>query len=78
MSRQYLQELGRPHIVSETESWNIAEAQSSIGITSNGKTEAKRCEESDGVIVPMIARTAQPCIGKDPCFDQVWNGGKCL
>ena len=58
MSVEYLQELGRPHIVSEAQSWNIAEAQSSKGITSNGKTEAKRCEESDGVIVPMIARTA--------------------
>jgi len=78
MSTQYLQELGRPHIVSGTVSWNIAVVRSSGSITSNGKTETKRCEESDGVIVPMIAGTTQPCIGKDPCFDQVWNGGKCL
>ena len=78
MSRQYLQELGRPHIVSEFESWNIAVNRSSQGITSNGKSEAMRCEESEGVIVPMIAWTTQPCIGKDPYFDRVWNGGKCL
>jgi len=78
MSIQYLQELGRPHIVSGIESWNIAVIRSSLGITSNGKSEAKRCEESEGVIVPMIAWTTQPRIGKDPYFDQVWNGGKCL
>lgn len=78
MSTQYLQELGRPHIVSEIESWNIAVKRSSLGITSNGKSEAMRCEESEGVIVPMIAWTTQPRIGKDPYFDQVWNGGKCL
>ena len=78
MSTQYLQELGRPHIVSEFESWNIAMNRSSLGITSNGKSEAMRCEESDGVIVPMIAWTTQPRIGKDPYFDRVWNGGKCL
>ena len=57
MPTQYLQELGRPHIVSKTESWNIAVERSSIGITRNGKSEAMRCEESDGVIVPMILRT---------------------
>jgi hypothetical protein len=78
MLTQYLQELGRPHIVSEIESWNIAVMWSSQGITSNGKSEAMRCEESEGVIVPMIAWTTQPCIGKDPYFDRVWNGGKCL
>jgi hypothetical protein len=78
MPTQYLQELGRPHIVSEIESWNIAKIRSSLGITSNGKSEAMRYEESEGVIVPMIAWTTQPRIGKDPCFDQVWNGGKCL
>ena len=78
MSTQYLQELGRPHIVSGIESWNIAVIRSSLGITSNGKSEAMRCEESEGVIVPMIAWTTQPCIGKDPYFDRVWNGGKCL
>lgn len=78
MSTQYLQELGRPHIVSEIESWNIAVIRSSQGITSDGKSEAMRCEESEGVIVPMIAWTTQPRIGKDPYFDRVWNGGKCL
>ena len=76
MPTQYLQELGRPHIVSKAESWNIAEDQSSGCITYQGKAEAKRCEESDGVIVPMIVGTTQPCIGKDPCFDHVWIGGK--
>ena len=78
MSTQYLQELGRPHIVSGIGSWNIAVIRSSLGITSNGKSEAMRCEESEGVIVPMIAWTTQPRIGKDPYFDRVWNGGKCL
>ena len=78
MSTQYLQELGRPHIVSGIESWNTAVIRSSLGITSNGKSEAMRCEESEGVIVPMIAWTTQPRIGKDPYFDHVWNGGKCL
>jgi hypothetical protein len=78
MSTQYLQELGRPHIVSEIESWNIAVNRSSPGITSNGKSETMRCEESEGVIVPMIVWTTQPCVGKDPYFDRVWNGGKCL
>ena len=78
MSTQYLQELGRPHIVSGIGSWNIAVIRSSQGITSNGKSEAMRCEESEGVIVPMIGWTTQPRIGKDPYFDRVWNGGKCL
>ena len=77
MPIQYLQELGRPHNVSLIESWNIAKIGSSGRITSNGKSEAMRYEESEGVIVPMIAWTTQPCIGKDPCFGQVWNGGKC-
>jgi len=76
MPTQYLQELGRPHIVSKAESWNTAEVRSSERITGNGKSETMRCEESDGVIVPMIPRTTQPWIGKDPCFDQVWIGGK--
>ena len=78
MPTQYLQELGRPHIVSGIESWNIAVIRSSLGITSNGKSEAMRFEESEGVIVPMIAWTTQPRIGKDPYFDHVRNGGKCL
>jgi hypothetical protein len=57
MSTQYLQELGRPHIVSGIESWNIAVIRSSERITGNGKSETMRCEESEGVIVPMIVGT---------------------
>ena len=56
--------------------WQVV--QSSGSITRKGKSEAMWCEKSDEVIVPRSARTTQPCIGKDLCFDHALNGGKCL
>ena len=50
---------------------------SSRSITRKGKSEAMQCEKSDEVIVPMIAGTTQPCIGKDLCFDRALKGGTC-
>jgi len=40
MVAQYLGELGRSHIIFKALSWNIAEVQSSGGITRNGKAKA--------------------------------------
>jgi hypothetical protein len=50
---------------------------SSNGITHPGKSNAMWCEKSDEVIVPMIAGTTQPCIGKDLYFDRALKGGTC-
>ena len=77
MSTQYLQELGRSHIVSKAESWNIAEVQSSGGITHRGKAETMRCEKSEEAIVPMMSETTQLWLGKGLYFDRASNGGKC-
>ena len=65
------QELGRSHIISEH---NVS---SSVGITLVGKSDAMWCEKSDEAIVPMMARTTQPCLGKGLYFGYVRNGGTC-